>query len=93
MSSFRPYLLSIALALLLLPAAMADSCDDCLRAVSDCCPASCCPCCTAGFSALISVVRLDMGPVAGGVAGDPPVGHRLSAPPRDVFHVPKLPLG
>jgi hypothetical protein len=90
----RPLLRSIALLvavafLLPLVVAVADSCEDCLRAsCRDCCPASCCPCCAHAFP----VRRL--APVGeelseAGLAGEPVENRALPAAPRDIFHVPK----
>jgi hypothetical protein len=82
-------LLLAVLALLAPLAVVADSCPDCGPA-RDCCPALGCACCLAGSSVLTARARVDLGPASTAIVGDPPAHRRLSADPRDVFHVPKF---
>ena len=84
-------LLLAVLALLAPLAAVADSCPDC-GPTRGCCPALGCPCCLSSASVLTAQARVDLGPASTALAGDPPLDRRLSADPRDVFHVPKSPL-
>jgi hypothetical protein len=41
---------------------------------------------------LTAQVRVYLGLASTEIMGDPPADRRLSADPRDVFHVPKSPL-
>jgi hypothetical protein len=79
-----------ALAFLLPLAAIADSCADCLWAVSpDCCPPSCCPCCVHGPSVLTASIWGAVHPQTIDIAPNPHQDPSPSSPPRDIFHVPK----
>jgi hypothetical protein len=84
-------LLLAVLALLAPLAAVADSCPDC-GPTRGCCPALGCPCCLSSASVLTAQVRVDLGPASTETVGERPLDRRLSADPRDVFHVPKPPL-
>ncbi len=84
-------LLLAVLALLAPLAAVADSCPDC-GPMQGCCPTLGCPCCLSSASVLTVQARVDLGPASTEAVGERPVDRRLSADPRDIFHVPKSPL-
>lgn len=79
-----------ALAFLLPLAAVADTCSDCLWAVSpDCCPPACCSCCVPGLSVLTASAWGALPLETLDLASSPLADRPLSFHPRDVFHVPK----
>jgi hypothetical protein len=84
--------LLVALALFAPVVAATDGCADCGSAQGCCCSSLGCPCCLPGSSVLTPQVRVDLGLAWTGFASEPLADHRLSADPRDIFHVPKSPL-
>jgi hypothetical protein len=89
----RPAALLAVLVLLLPLVAVAGACTDCLRGgASDCCPSSCCSCCGQSPSVLTAavLVALHSAPVDASLHRQDDVPP--TAPPHDVFHVPKTSL-
>lgn len=92
-SLFRFAALLAFLAMLLPVVAAANSCTDCLWGADspECCPHSCCSCCVQ----LSPAPTLFLGTVPAHAGADLVEGAQdphVAPDPRDVLHVPKIPL-